>query len=271
MKTATFNGSEGTIFYRTWEPSGACKRIVVLVHGYAEHGGRYAHVAEQLTAAGSAVYAPDHIGHGKSEGERASIRDFEHVVDDLRSLVEIALEEFGEKPVIMIGHSMGGLLTARYAERYPESLSGVGFLGAVLGDWNWARDVLAAPELPKEPSDPSGMSRDPDTVRSYAEDPLVYHGGYKRELLEAEVVALDRFNAEIQTLTMPVLFLHGDADPFVPVETSAKAVERMPASIKRAKIYPGAKHELVNELNREEVIEEIESFVKDVVHEKGRS
>ena len=264
MKSATFSGSEGSIFYRKWEPSAECKRIILLVHGYAEHGGRYAHVAERLGATGSAVYAPDHIGHGKSDGERASIRDFEHVVDDLRSLVEIAIDEFGEKPVIMIGHSMGGLLTARYAERYPDSLAGVGFLGAVLGDWNWAREVLAAPELPKEPSDPSGMSRDSDTVRSYAEDPLVYHGGYKRELLEAEVVALDRFNEEIDRLTMPVLFLHGDADPFVPAQTSAQAVERMPARIKRAKIYPGAKHELVNELNREEVIAEIESFVVEV-------
>ncbi|MFW6250009.1 MAG: alpha/beta hydrolase [Alkalispirochaetaceae bacterium] len=264
MKSATFTGSEGKIFYRSWEPHGPCSRIVVLVHGYAEHGGRYAHVAERLASVGSAVYAPDHIGHGESAGERAKIGDFEHVVDDLRSLVAIAIGEYGEKPLIMIGHSMGGLLTARYAERYPETLAGVGFLGAVLGDWNWAREVLAAPELPKEPSDPSGMSRDPETVRAYAADPLVYHGGYKRELLEAEVVALDRFNEEIEKLTMPVLFLHGDADPFVPAETTAEAVKRMPAKEKRAKIYPGAKHELVNELNREEVLREIESFVTEV-------
>lgn len=264
MTSATFDGSEGKIFYRKWEPTERCKRIVVLVHGYAEHGGRYAHLAERLSAAGSAVYAPDHIGHGKSDGERALISDFEHVVDDLRSVMEVAADEFGKSPAIMIGHSMGGLLTARYAQRYPETLAGVGFLGAVLGDWNWAREVLAAPELPKESSDPSGMSRDPETQHSYAEDPLVYHGGYKRELLEAEVVALDRFNEDIDKLTMPVLFLHGDADPFVPAETTAEAVKRMPAKKKQAKIYPGAKHELVNELNREEVIQEIESFVTEV-------
>ncbi len=264
MTTGTFQGSEGRVFYRRWEPADTAERIVVFAHGYAEHGGRYAHVADRLTRSQAVVYAADHIGHGKTEGERALISDFEHVVDDLRSLVELAGKEAGDLPLVMIGHSMGGLLTARYAQRYPESLAGAGFLGAVIGDWNWAREVLAQPQLPQEPSDPGGMSRDPETVRAYAEDPLVYHGGYKRPLLEAEVVALDRFNEQIDRLTMPVLFLHGEADPFVPVETSARAVEAMPADHKTMKRYPGAKHELVNELNRDEVIADIVHFVENV-------
>jgi alpha-beta hydrolase superfamily lysophospholipase len=260
MEEQTFAGSEGRVFYRRWDPEGQCRRIVIVVHGYAEHGGRYAHLAERLTAEGAAVYAPDHIGHGHTEGERALITDFEHVVDDLAETVRIAAGEYPQRGIIMIGHSMGGLLTARYAQRRPESLAGAGFSGAVLGEWDWARKVLAQPELPKEPSDPAGMSRDPETVRSYAEDPLVYHGGYKRPLLEAEVQALDRFNEEIGRLTMPVLFLHGDADPFVDARRSKAAVERMPAAEKTMRIYPGAKHELVHELNREEVIEEIAAF-----------
>ncbi len=262
MRTGSFEGSEGSVFYHLWEPDGRAERIVILVHGYAEHGGRYAHVAERLCGSGAAVYAPDHIGHGRSSGERALISDFEHVVDDLRSLLELAQQRFGPIPPIMIGHSMGGLLTARYAERYPETLAGAGFLGAVIGDWNWAREVLALPELPRESSDPAGMSRDPETVRAYAEDPLVYHGGYKRALLEAEMAALDRFNREIDRLTMPILFLHGDADPFVPVETSLQAAWAMPSREKTIKVYPEARHELVNELNREEVISDIEDFVE---------
>lgn len=264
MIEATFEGSEGSVFYRRWDAQGAARRIVVLVHGYAEHGGRYAHVADRLSADGAVVYAPDHIGHGHTDGERALIRDFEHVVDDLHSLGEIAGAEYPGLPLIVIGHSMGGLLTARFAERYPDEVAAVGFLGAVIGEWNWARKVLSLPKLPQEPSDPAGMSRDPQTVRSYADDPLVYHGGYKRPLLEAEVVALDRFNEDIDELTMPVLFLHGEADPFVDAETSRRAVERMPASDKVIKTYPGARHELVNELNRDEVIEEIAGFVARV-------
>lgn len=265
MQEKSFQGSEGRVVYRHWEPEETCRRIVIVVHGYAEHGGRYGHLAERLTAEGAAVYAPDHIGHGKTEGDRALITDFEHVVDDLATLVQIAGDEYPETGIIMIGHSMGGLLTARYAQRYPESLAGVGFMGAVLGEWEWARKVLAQPELPKEPSDPAGMSRDPETVRSYAEDPLVYHGGYKRPLLEAEVQALDRFNMEIERLSMPVLFLHGDADPFVDYRTSKAAVEQMPSEKKKVKVYPGAKHELVNETNREEVLEDIAAFVAGTV------
>ncbi|MGZ5382703.1 MAG: alpha/beta hydrolase [Acidimicrobiia bacterium] len=263
MDQAAFAGSEGEVFYRVWTPPGAPRRIVMIVHGYAEHGGRYTHVAETLAARGAVVCAPDHIGHGKSEGERALIVDFEHVVDDVHTLVGIMWGEYPGLPVVMVGHSMGGLLTGRYAERYPEKLAGVAFLGAVLGDWHWARSVLEK-GIPDESSDPAGMSRDPDTVRAYADDPLVYRGSYKRPLLEAEVAALDRFNAELDRITMPVLFLHGAADPFVPYRTSLAAVKMMPTKDLTARVYAEARHELVNELNRDEVITALATFVERV-------
>ena len=263
MVESSFPGSEGEIFYRRWPAAGDLKRIVVLVHGYAEHGGRYAHVAEALADDGAVVFAPDHIGHGRSEGTRALIADFEHVVDDLHTLVGQIRGLHPDLPVVMAGHSMGGLLTGRYAERYPEDLAGVAFLGAVLGDWRWAREVLEN-GIPDEPSDPSGMSRDPRTVEEYATDPLVYHGTYHRELLEAEVTALDRFNAEFAKITMPVLFLHGEDDPFVPYETSLAAAKQMPTLDLTVRVYPGARHELVNELNREEVIAALASFIDRV-------
>jgi alpha-beta hydrolase superfamily lysophospholipase len=139
----------------------------------------------------------------------------------------------------------------------------VAFLGAVLGDWQWARDVLEN-GIPEESSDPAGMSRDEQTVREYASDPLVYHGSYQRPLLEAEVTALDRFNAELDRITMPVMFLHGDSDPFVPFETSLAAVKKMPTKDLTVRVYPGARHELVNELNRDEVIAALATFVERV-------
>jgi alpha-beta hydrolase superfamily lysophospholipase len=263
MEEHSFSGSEGRILYRVWPATSDPHRIVVLVHGYAEHGGRYAHVAEELAERGAAVYAPDHIGHGHSDGQRALIADFEHVVDDLHTLVATARDRFPGLPVVMAGHSMGGLLTGRYAERYPDQLAGVAFLGAVLGDWPWARDVLEH-GIPEESSDPAGMSRDAQTVAEYASDPLVYHGTYQRPLLEAEVAALDRFNAELDRITMPVLFLHGDSDPFVPYETSMAAVKQMPTKDLTVRVYEGARHELVNELNRDEVIAALATFVARV-------
>jgi alpha-beta hydrolase superfamily lysophospholipase len=264
MQREEFEGSEGRISYHSWRNHSAPTRIVVFTHGYAEHGARYAHVAEILADDGAAVYAEDHIGHGHSEGERALITDFEHVVDDLHTLIAIAQERDPGLPVVMAGHSMGGLLTARYAQRYRGVLAGAAFLGAVIGNWQWAREVLALPELPQETSDVAGMSRDPVAAAGYADDPLVYHGSYKRPLLEAEVIALDRFNAEIDRLTLPVLLLHGSDDPFVPPHDSVEALLRMPSEDKEMHIFPGARHELVHEVNRDEVISVLKAWIERV-------
>jgi alpha-beta hydrolase superfamily lysophospholipase len=262
---ATFAGSEGKVFYRRFLPVlTPVQRVAVVVHGYAEHGGRYAHVAEVLATDGTATYAPDHLGHGHSDGERALIEDFEHVVDDLGTLADIAAAEHPGAPLFLIGHSMGGLLTARFCERWPDRPSGAVFLGAVLGDWEWARRVVTTDTIPHVPSDPAGMSRDPDACRGYAEDPLVYHGTYKKPLLVSELQTLDRFNAEIDRIVQPVLFLHGTEDPFVPYQASVDAVERMASSDKTVKLYDGARHELVNETNRDEVIADIARFLAKV-------
>jgi len=259
-----FNGSEGEVFYRVWEPMGPPRRIVIIVHGYAEHSGRYEHVAEALTAASAVVLAEDHIGHGRSDGERALITDFGHVVDDLETLAGIAAERYGNLPLFLVGHSMGGLLSSRLAQRRPEMVAGLVLCGAVVGDWTWARDVLREPEMPDPPEDWSGMSRDPEKVLEYATDPLVYRDRYKRPLLEAEVVALDEFRAEIDRVTMPVLFLHGDADPFVPFATSLAAAKAFPTYDLTVRVYPGARHEVLNETNRDEVIGELVAFVTRV-------
>lgn len=128
------------------------------------------------------------------------------------------------------------------------------FCGAVIGDWQWARDVLTEPDLPHVPFDPATLSRDPQVGAAYADDPLVYHGQYQRGLLEAEVAALDRFQHDIDRLTMPVLFLHGTDDPFVPCERSRQAVREMPTAEVTVHVYEGARHEVLHETNRDEVI-----------------
>ena len=261
---ATFEGSEGRIFYHRWAPRGSATRIVLIVHGYAEHGGRYAHVAEALNARNAVVYADDHIGHGRSDGERALITDFEHVVDDLHALAAIARTEHPDLPLVLLGHSMGGLLSARFAQRWPEEVAGVGFCGAVIGDWTWARDVLAAPELPRIDFEPLAISRDTAVGAAYAEDELVYHGQYRCGLLEAEVVALDRFAQEIDRLTMPVALFHGSSDPFVPYERSLQAVRDMPTEDVTVHIYEDGRHEVLNDSNRAQVIDDVADWIERV-------
>ena len=264
MIEATFQGSEGMIFYRRWNPDGEPKRIVQLVHGYAEHGGRYAHVAGALARDGAVVYADDHIGHGRSHGERAVIGNFDHAVEDLHILTAIALGDHPGLPVVLVGHSMGGLLSGRYAQTWPDEVAGVAFCGAVIGDWQWARDVLADSELPYVPFDADAISRDPEAGASYAADPLVYHGQYKRDLLIAEVAALDAFALDIGRITAPVLLLHGTADPFVPYERSLQAVHDMSSDDVTVRLYQDGRHEVLNEINRDEVIRNLVRWVRRI-------
>jgi len=266
FSTTELAGQVGSIHTRVWEPETAVTRgVVYFVHGYAEHGGRYEHVAEIFAERGFVVVAADHMGHGHSEGERALITDFGLVVDDLGTVASHVEQKSPGAPAVMFGHSMGGLITARFVQRWPNRLTGAVFLGAVLGDWEWAREVLALPELPEADSDPSGMSRDQAVCEDYANDPLVYHGLYKRPLLVAEVQALDEFRAELDRITIPVAVFHGDADPFVPYGPTVDAVKAMASLDQRIKVYEGARHELVNETNKDEVIADLIRWIDGVV------
>src|ERR671932_2508265 len=164
----------GRVQVRRW-PAADPRRLIVLVHGYGEHVGRYEHVAEVLVARRSAVVGPDHVGHGRSDGERALVEDFEAIVDDLRAVVEDAR---GDLPVVMVGHSMGGLIAARYAQRHREDLAGLVLSGPAVGLSPVFEEWLAAPELPSEPLDVATLSCDPAVGEAYAADLLVWHGGW---------------------------------------------------------------------------------------------
>src|SRR4051812_20008327 len=139
----------GRVRVRDW-PAADPARLVVLVHGYGEHIGRYEHVAQALVARNCAVVGPDHIGHGRSDGEPALVADFEPVVDDLRAVVQDAR---GELPVVMLGHSMGGLIAIRYAQRHRDDLAGLVLTAPAVGLSPVFEEWLAAPEPPSDPID----------------------------------------------------------------------------------------------------------------------
>src|SRR3954469_22735439 len=104
-----FAGEGGVeIYWQAWLPEATLRATVVLAHGASEHGGRYAWTGEQLAARGYALYAIDHRGHGKSEGPRAVVDRLGNAVEDLHTLVEKARQRNPDRPLVLLGHSMGG-------------------------------------------------------------------------------------------------------------------------------------------------------------------
>src|SRR4051812_2586618 len=113
-------GGEGSveIYWQAWLPEGEPRAVIVLAHGASEHGGRYAWTGEELTRRGYAVYAIDHRGHGRSAGDRAVIDRMRNAVEDLHTLVERAARAHPGRPLVLLGHSMGGAVALAYTAEH---------------------------------------------------------------------------------------------------------------------------------------------------------
>ncbi|KAF2776034.1 alpha/beta hydrolase [Streptomyces sp. OM5714] len=260
----TLTGTRGRITVREW-PAASARYVALLVHGYGEHSGRYDEVAGVLTGHGAAVYAPDHTGHGRSEGERVVVEDFEDVVIDVHAVAGLARAAHPGLPVVMVGHSMGGLIASRYAQRHPGELTALVLSGPVIGDWELPRRLLALEEIPDTPISPASLSRDPAVGAAYAADPLVWHGPMKRPTLEAFVRTLETVAKGGDVGRLPLLWVHGDDDRLVPLPGSRVGVEPLSGGNLTERIYPGARHELFNETNRAEVFADVTRFLDGVL------
>jgi alpha-beta hydrolase superfamily lysophospholipase len=256
------DGTEGAICVRTWERA-VPSRIVVIAHGYGEHIGRYEHVAQALAEDGAVVYGPDHIGHGLSEGERAVIADFEHAVDDLHAVATLARQRHLGIPVVLIGHSMGGLIAARYAQRFGDELAGLVLSGPLLGFHPVFAEWLAN-EPPNDPIDPAVLSRDLSVGEAYANDPLVHHGGWSRTMLEGLRAVSEKVAAGRGFGKLPTYYVHGEQDQLVPLVLAQPAVLALQGDDFTERIVPGARHEVFNETDRDETIGLVREFVRRV-------
>ncbi len=144
-----------------------------------------------LVEHGAAVYAPDHHGHGRSEGEAAFIEDIEHAVSDLDQVADIAKAAYPGLPVVLLGHSMGGIIATRYAQQHRDSLTALALSGPAIGGNPGFEQLLGMDPIPEIPIDPTSLSRDPAVGEAYAADELVYHGPFKRETLLAMFGAIE--------------------------------------------------------------------------------
>jgi alpha-beta hydrolase superfamily lysophospholipase len=252
-------GTRGNIHVHEWiadEPA----YVALIVHGIGEHAGRYEHVAARLAADGAAVYAPDHFGHGRSDGTAGLVESIPELVEDLRIVVGNARGRHPGLPVFVIGHSMGGIIASLFAQRYPEELDALVLSAPAIGGNPDIEALLRMDPMPDVPIDPAVLSRDPSVGEAYASDPLVYHGPLERRTLEA-IFAGGRMVAEGPSFAVPALWLHGEADALAPLAATRPVAEAVAGDVFEQRVYPDARHEIFNETNRDEVLADTIAFL----------
>ncbi len=268
--SAFFQSTNGRhIFEQWWKPEGEPRAVVAICHGLAEHSGRYAAVAGYLNDRGYVVEALDLRGHGLSDGPRAFVRSYNEYLADLGRFVKNVRERNPGLPVFLLGHSMGGGISALYViVRQPE-LAGVVLSGPAIrigADVPLLRRLMLrvmsiAPRLRLPALPASAVSRDSEVVRQYEEDPLVFHGGPTVGLAMAASRASARIERDMELFELPLLIVHGTDDKLVPTDGSQELYERAQTSDKALKLYDGLYHEVMNEPERLDVLGDIAAWL----------
>ncbi|MCH8983343.1 MAG: alpha/beta hydrolase [Acidobacteria bacterium] len=253
----------GTELVREWHPNGERRATVVLVHGIAEHSGRYERTGGLLADSGFLVRSFDLIGAGGSGGARWDIDDWSRYHDQIERHMTWASDQ--DLPMILMGHSLGGNLALGYAlsERPSPDLL-VLSTPAVDGGAAWQKALapLAARLMPKMAL-PNGvkaeqLSRDPAVGEAYFADPLVITKSTARfgnAFFESMVKLQDNWDG----LDVPTLVLHGGSDVLVPTQSSAPLGELATAE---RRVYPGLQHEILNEPEGPEIVQDIIDWIE---------
>ena len=257
-------------YRRTWSAD-TPKANVLLLHGIAEHSGRYEHVGATLAEAGYSVLAYDHHGHGQSGGKRGHVDSYDVFFDDIES----ALSELREHglPVVLMAHSLGGLMSVAYCvsgRPLPDVLLLSGpAIGAEVPTWQRVAAPILGRIMPKlfikSEFDGSLLSTDPDVGQVYVDDPLRVKGstaGLGMHTFDAMKMA----NERLSTLSVPTMVVHGGDDPIVPPHYTVPIGALNVAT--RVEL-PGLKHEVLNEPNWRETLASLISFADEALELNG--
>jgi acylglycerol lipase len=266
----TFETPSGPrLFERAWLPDGAARGAIVIVHGYAEHSGRYEYVGGWLAARGYAVHALDLRGHGKSGGERVFVRSFNEYLDDVDAfLARVRARHSGADPWLL-GHSMGGSIVALAAVTRRPDVPGLLLSGAGLGAPPTPRLVTRimlllgrfTPRLRLRRLASATVSRDPAVVAWYDADPLNFRGKMPAGLVAAMIRSARVVDQRMETIDYPLLIMHGTEDALTRPAGSEALYRRASSTDKTLKLYAGLFHEILNEPEKDDVLADIVAWL----------
>ena len=254
---AMVSSFDGTKLYMNREISANDKCVCVVVHGLCEHQGRYDYLAQKFHEAGIGTYRFDHRGHGKSEGETAFYRDYNDMLDDVNVFVDMAIAENPDKPVFLLGHSMGGFAVALYGVKYPDKrLAGIVTSGALTEDSGGLisgipKGMDVHTELPNQLG--SGVCSVQSVTDWYGKDPL-NKKTFTAGLCYQITAGIAWFTEHKKEFAYPVLMLHGEKDGLVSRQDTLDFFAAAASKDRQMKIYGGLFHEIFNEYCHDETI-----------------
>jgi acylglycerol lipase len=253
---------------RSWRAAGSPRASVVIVHGFKAHSGLYSETAKQLVRAGLAVYALDLRGHGKSEGERFWVDEFSDYVADLERLVLLVRERAPNIPLFILGHSVGGVVASLFALEHPSQLSGLitESFAFELPPPSIALALMKgldhlAPRAKVLALKDEDFSRDPAIVAGMKADPLISQVPGPTHTLAEMIRAGEKLRKNLAVISTPVLVLHGTADRATRPSGSQHFVDAVGSVDKVLKLYEGAAHDLLHDLDKERVLSDIVAWV----------
>lgn len=265
----SFKGVGGlNIFVRSWRPEGETRGVVVIVHGFNSHSGQYLWVGEQFAGKGLAAYALDLRGRGRSDGERFYVEKIEDYVDDVATLVRKAKAENPGVPVFVLGHSAGGVVSCVYTLEHQSEIDGLvcesfayelpvpDLVLTFLKGLSHITHHTHVFSLKNE-----DFSRDPAVVESMNNDPLIKGESQPAQTAAVMINASERLRKEFPLITLPLLILHGTEDKATKPSGSQHFHEQAGSADKTLKLYEGHFHDLLNDIDREQVMADIEGWV----------
>jgi alpha-beta hydrolase superfamily lysophospholipase len=262
---------DGNIYFQSWLPEGEPRAVLLIVHGLAEHSGRYTNVVNHFVPLGYAVYGIDHFGHGKSDGNRVYVERFDDYTNTLKVYFNMIHDWQSGKPIFLVGHSMGGLISAVYLLDHQAELAGAVLSGpAVKVPGNITPATLLVgkmlsaliPRLGLLGLDVNGVSRDPVVVQAYVSDPLVHTGKITARLAAEMLKAMRYVSGQAARITLPVLIVQGSADKLVDPAGARMLYDAVSSADKEIKIYDGFYHEVFNEPEHDKVLRDVDIWLE---------